>query len=435
MLTRLLGGCLTASLLAGCNDPPEGPSDPPTFTLSHDTQWSGGEVRVSSSHFSGGGALPPILGGSASLAATRIDDTTIAVTLAEGSTSLVKIYVQDGGTNREAGEVHVLGFRSRQEAPGMFGELYPVRNHLNQAGYLGAEWVASGPAALAFLPIGTLLLATFPGFAYPGGTYGVGIAPNGQHFIVRDTAGLINEWKLFPTPSFIASVPPSSGSPRQIARLSDSVWLFTGSHTVYSRKLDFSFPYSGQAESPSAIYLSPRGDRALTTSNGYAGLPGIPVFDTQSGDTAYVIPVSIPGQLPSNESAVFSSGGDYLTVLSGPYLAPNLLIRVDAETGVVLAVDSLPAGVVGVALAMDGTGQNLLAYAIRNTYPVLYVLNAATLAHTGTLPVPAVTENECNPATDGRCWSSAIIVDNATLGAYVAVPGDVTRVYAFDLVP
>ncbi len=375
-----------------------------------------------------------ILGDSTLLAVSRLDDSTVAVTLPEGPTSPVKIFDKDGAKRWEAGEVQRVGMRSRQEAPGMYGELYPVRNDLNQQGFLGATWIATDPGDLAFLSPATLLLTTFPGLSYPGAIYGVGLTPNPSRFIVKDTAGLINEWNIFPTPVLADSLPPAAGSPRQIARLSDSVWLYTSSHYSYTRKADLSQPYFGAAESPGSLHLSPRGDRALTSSNGYAGLSGIPVFDNQSGDTAYTIPVSIPGQQPSNEYAVFSSGGEYLTVLSGPYGAPNLVIRVDAASGAILASDSLPAGSVGIALALDGSESQLLAYALRDKYPVLYVLDAVTLARQGTLSVPEVAENECDPAFF-YCWDSAIIVDDAAHIAYIAIPWDITRLYGFDLLP
>jgi hypothetical protein len=422
---------LICLLVLGCNDTSE-PTRVPVFSASLSAQWSGGTLTVVSSEPLSSGQTPTFFADTIPVAFQQVNSTTFSLSLPPGSSGSRQLYVAVDGVRNLIGAIEVHGLTTRAEAGELAGQLYPVRDQFNQWLFLGYS-----PGGLTMVNPALLTSSTVPGLFFPGGAhYGFGPTSDPNRWIVKDTGSTLTEWELFPVTKLIDTIPhPGPANFRQVARLSDSIWLFTSSHYAWTDTAASLFPYilETPAESPWSIHISPRLDRAVVTSNAFSQMPGVPVLDALTGDTAFTVHLPTQGLNPA-EYAVFDASGDHLTIIGGDNLTPRMLARVDATTGDILSLDSLPAGSAGLALAMDGAGKYLFAFAMRGDFPIVYVRDAATLELLGTMAIPEVAENTCATIPIG-CGDAAMAVDDAAHALYLVIPGTATRVYTFDILP
>src|SRR5262245_5275932 len=97
---------LGLALVAACNSSdPTPPTEPPVFSLDPTTQWSGGEVLVTSGAFVGT-TLPVLLAGAETLSVRRVSDSVLAAIVPLGSSGTVAIELAKGSRRYPAGEVN-----------------------------------------------------------------------------------------------------------------------------------------------------------------------------------------------------------------------------------------------------------------------------------------------------------------------------------------
>jgi hypothetical protein len=118
-------------------------------------------------------------------------------------------------------------------------------------------------------------------------------------------------WRLLPTPQQLYTLPwPNQ---RRFAQLNDSIFFNGFHHTLNTfryRNGSTQTVFSGGYEDAQDVLISPTQPIAAIDLSGSE--QGIPVFNTQTGDTLYRIPFR------SNLGATFSSNGDTLwTVVRG----------------------------------------------------------------------------------------------------------------------
>ncbi len=109
---------------------------------------------------------------------------------------------------------------------------------------------------------------------------------NPATFILWDSADVAGEWQLVPTVAFSDTVPTAAQNifNRNVARLSENVWLVTHNHrtdVVRSGAPTIEF----QFEDPYAFHLSVPADRALMSGGGSM------VLRMSTGDTVYRMPI------------------------------------------------------------------------------------------------------------------------------------------------
>lgn len=420
-------------LVAACSDPTQ-PFPRASFSVSPAAQWSGGVVTVRSGYFIGRTPLPAILAMGETLSVARVDDSTVAVTMPRVRTGIVDVSVAHDGAQDSVAAVQLYGFREkRMTAPGLAGELLVA----DSGGHPIVLGNTDAPVA-QYAPIGRIDLVSGTGVTLTGvygpSTVQYGLAPSTPNgaFAVRDSTDSVRLAALltWPAPALVATVPfVGTGQVRQVTQLSAGLWLFTQSHTTFTRaEADpcCTPRFSTPTESPWAVFLSPRGDRATLATMVVGG--GVPVFDNTSGDTAFTLPFE------ATEGVVFSTSGDILYAVGGAINVPDTLLRVDATDGHAVAGKvRLPDGFISFALGYStGGGGRILVAAANALVLALLVYDAATLTLQGVL----ATQEGCGAApSTGPCFAGAVAVDDARHEAHIVVPGSPTPSWTFDLLP
>jgi hypothetical protein len=414
-------------LLLACNDPSEPPLAP-VVTVSPAIQWSGGEVQLTSEAFAGSG-LPLLLVGAETLAVRRLSDSVVAAVVPLGSSGVVQIDLKRSHTRLPVGAVTRVGFRGTTSvAPSFYGGIVVSHNGSTPMAVGEAITTVSGGRPVQVLDLSSMLLTTYP-LIHGAEFYGVSPTSRPNEFVVLDSMGLPYVWQLWPTPALIDSPPKQvASSPiRQLPRLSDSVWVRTGSHSSTSwRGLDSATAVrSLQIESPWTIYISPRGD--LATFAVSLAAAGVPVFNTVTGDTVYTLG---PG-FRFAQAAAFSSDGALIFFLGGVINDPaaDSLIVVRASTGEVLAGTKLPAGT-GFNLAADPSEPLLYVETLIGGRPTILVY-AQNLALLGQLPAPA----DGTPTCDYTCPEGAVAVDRSLDRLHVVWESGSNYIWTYDLLP
>lgn len=404
--------------LAGCNDSTEPAPAPPTFAVTPSIQWAGGEIQIRSASFKGLDSLPEVTASGEPMTVVRLDDSTLAATLPGLASQESEIAVVRDGAARILDTVRVVGFSTYWVTnPTAFGN--PVLIH-STGGPFGIAGIVPEPAMGATAVVALDQRITLPASGVApvdaASLRAVGVTFDSSRYILRDSAGVIAEWRLLPGPTLVDTVPSFLQSPlaRIIVRLSDSVWLNTHNHSTDVIRTGRP-TYAVTLEDPHHFTLSVAADRAI--SNGGYPQPGAVVFQMSTGDTLYRVPAGwVSG-------AAFTADGSRL------FVGTSQIVVVKADDGTVLNQIPLPVNVfdvLGLALARNDT--RLLVAIQEGSTPTILVYDAGTLALLGRLASPL------EAASNVGGWLDAdVIADDATNTAYVMGAGG--YVWEFDLMP
>ena len=424
---RLSPLVLAAMVGLACNDPSSGPLNVPEFQVSPGVTWSGGTVTITSAFFIDR-SIPVIRVDTLQLAVSRVDDSTVLATLPPLPSGTYPVFVSDDDLPGPIAEVELVGFRERRDISQEFLGTLITRQAPQGPVVIGT---LGGGSHIGMLDLTSGLVTQFLDLQAPSGSGLYSVAPSyrGDNvFVLRDTAGIVGEWQLWPAPAFLDTV--GSGFQniftRHVVTFGPDVYVVTGSHlsTSYSPAGNRFFT----TESVWDNFLSPQGDRAVLASN--VGMPGIQVFDMATGDTAYTLPVH------SSVGVAFTADGSLLFATGGEYYNHNNLMRLDASTGAVLERDSVLDGSYQYKMALSQSESRLYVAAERDSFPHLRVYDATTLALIADLVVPTDERINCW----STCWEGVVSLDEATGTVFYTVPstffpGVPARVYVFDILP
>jgi hypothetical protein len=262
--------------------------------------------------------------------------------------------------------------------------------------------------------------------------YGLAPSVTPGEFVVLDTtdsARVVN--LVLTTPTISGTVPwVGAAGGRQIARLSPSIWLFTSSHSSWTRtEADSSEIARVQTESPYNVFMSPRGDRTtMQTITAQIVGSGVPVFDNATGAVAYRLPLLII------EAATFSSDGATLFIVGGN--RADTLIALDATAGTVtLPRVTLPDSMQAFSLAYRAANGGQLLVGAANAHKLaLLVYRASDLELLGVLPSSFTGDDDCGGfPPGGGCWMGVVTLSEADKTAYFLAPGSPLSLWTFDL--
>lgn len=417
------------TLLNACGESAD-PS-PPEFALSPESQWAGGEIEIRSGLFRGRQFIPTITAAGEPMSTRRINDSTIAATLPgilpSGTAAIELIDELDDLREHDLGSVEVVGFRSRtQAAPGVLWEPYIVPS---VTGPVAVAGLATPPAngGTGIVDLRTALTVSISGIEPPdvAGGHGVGVTFNPNNFILRDSLGVVGEWQLLPTVAYVDTV-PSVAVTRQIARLSDSVWVITGNHSTVVRRA--SGPdISLQIEDPWRFNLSVAADKALLNSTQHTG--GAAVLEMSTGDTLYRLPLIVVS------GAAFTPDGATLFVVGNLGSGLDHLFRIDAATGVVQQSLALGFGLTASGVALAETGSRIYVGAIADSLPEVVVFeNGTSMTYVGRMSAPLTSG--CTLCGQGNLlFQAALAVDDATQTVFLISHGDPAQIWEFDVLP
>lgn len=424
MSTNLRRFSLVVLALTGCSDAAS-PPEAPTGVVTPLAQWSGGALQL---RVTGYATETPILvaDGTDTLALSRLDDSTFALRVPDGPSGAVSLDLRFGRQTVPVGSVQRVGFRGGQSiSPGFYGELITAHRGTTPV-VVGASMTAGNDGPIQALDLGSMTVTAYPGL-FAAEYYGISPTFRPDQFVVLDSARVPAIWQLWPTPVKIDTIGSRPPAVRQLARLSDSVWLSTSSHYSWTRRGSTTVipALSLQTESPWAIFISPTGNLAISALA--VGQPGVHVFNAQTGDTAY----SLGAGFKNAQWAGFSPDGSTLFVLGGKTvtLGADSLVRLQAATGAVQAGVRVETGT---NMAIDPVKPLIYVESRADTLPTILVLDAVTLTEVARLhaaPVPGFTG--CN----ATCFEGALAVDRVRNQLHLVWVGSTSQVWSFDLVP
>lgn len=419
---KTLSSILLAGLLLACNDPPQGPSPVPDFRVSPAQQWSGGEVTVVSSYFVDLNQIPSFKIDSFSVPAARVDDSTVILRLPALPSGAFDLFVDAPRLFVPVGNVQVFGYGSNQALPVALVDYLSTTTLSQGLVALGTVWTSGrGWVAAASLSSGTV--TTFVGLSSIGSTVGPSFRGPDVALLI-DSAGTMGEWRLSPVPTLIDTVGARylNAGANVVAAFADSSYIALHGNAGTTKAGPWLIA------SPERVYLSPRGDRATVSAS--VTRPGIPVFDMQTGDTAYTLPVQIvtAATFSRDGSKLYVGGGDPSNIT----YVRNQLYALDATTGVVLAHDSLPPLTRQAAsLALDFSEHLLFVASESAGVPQVLVYDASTLALLGTLAANGSLAWDCQY----WCDTGTLAVDDSRRTIYYVVSKDNAVILRFDMMP
>jgi len=426
--TNLAGGLLV--LVAACSDSTS-PSSPPAVTIAPIANWSGGEVTLTSAAFATA-ALPVLVVGAETLSVHRTGDSSVAAALPLGPSGPVTIQLAQGHRRHDLGTVQRVGYREyRDLAPGFYGELVTTRRAGTPIVVGTTVPTLNGNGVVQYLDLGSMAVTPVPGL-YGSSYYGVSPTYRPDQFVLLDAAGTTAVWQLWPTVTQVDTTPHFGLPIRHIARLSDSVWLHTGHHYTQAYVNDSAVfgGYQGlPTESVWSVFISPTGGTATVAVA--QGTPGVPVFNSTSGDTLYTLGAAFR----QAGWAAYSQDGASIYVLAGA-TSKDSLIRVDAATGAVVA--GLPLTFPTMNVATDPVEPLVYVEALlADGTPTILVLEATTLAEVGRLTSPALAGG---PSCYTTCFEGAMAVDRTRNRLHVVwidprLGITTSPIWTFDLLP
>ncbi len=411
-------------VLAACTDSSEPTAVPPTFGVSPVAQWAGGAVLVRSQFFAGLDSLPPVTAAGIEMVVTRVDDSTLSATLPSIPTQTAAVEVIDGATRYLVDSVGIVGFREKtMSTPLALGNPVLVPTPDGPVGIAGL-YPGTPPGGIGIVNLREGSTEMVPGVRPldAGALRGVGATYKPGTFILWDSTDTPGEWQLLPTLAFIDTLPTGAQNRfnRNVARLSDSVWLVTHNHesgVLRPGATGIGF----QFEDPYAFHLSVPADRALMSGGGSM------VIQMSTGDTIYRMPINL------TYGAAFTADGSTLYVTGYlPSAGSEGVVALDAATGTLQASAMLPASLnraFGLALAADET--RILVLRQVGYVPEILVYEIGTMTLVGRLLAPESADCGCIGWLD-----AAVIADDATSTIFVMGWGnDGTVIWAFDMLP
>lgn len=421
---RFAACAVLALVLAGCEDSSDpGPTPPPEFAVSPAAQWAGGTILVRSQFFAGLDSLPPVTAAGIEMVTVRVDDSTVSATLPSLPTQAAAVEVIDDTTHYLVDSVGIVGFRRKTTAtPMAIGNPVLLLTPSGPVGIAGI-YPGSPPGAIGIVNLREARTDVAFGVRPldAGMLRGVGATYKPGTFILWDSAGITGEWQLLPTLAFIDTVPTAVQNPsnRNVARLSDNVWLVTHNHRSDVVRpglptIEFQF------EDPFAFHLSVPADRALMSGGGSM------VIQMSTGDTLYRMPIT------TTHGAAFTADG--ATLYAAGYLPSSGsegVVALNAPTGALKAQVGLPAGpqAFGVTLASNET--RLLILRQVGEVPEVLVYDVATMTLLGRLLTPETASCGCIGWLD-----ASVIAGHAPETIYVmGYGGNTTVIWEFDMLP
>jgi len=420
---------LLAPLLAACAQPTT-PPEQYEYTLAPATQWSGGSVTIRSGFFRGRTSLPAVIAGADTVLLRRIDDSTVAFTLPIGPSGSTHLLLATGHGPEAIGAVGRVGQASRVDISPVPQVALVAATHGTGPVYIGAQYNQSVNEfeVVEVDPVsGTSVLHS--GLYTPNGYYGAGISYRADRFLLEDATDSLKVWQLWPGPQPVAVAPFGQGTPvRLAAQLTDSTWLVSYNHwtDTYGPVPVSHLP----AEDPWTLFYSPRGDR-LAMSNVATSLPGSPVFDTRTGDTAFTIT-----GVRAVQWADFGADGSTLYVLGAYYYQVPLgdsIYVLDATSGQrVRAPVAMPDSFTALTMARDPVQDLLFVQGYRTCGPSILVYQASSFAQVGELKGEGSVEDCFNAS-----WSGMMTVDRVRQKLYLLWVGGQgpAPLWTFDLMP
>jgi hypothetical protein len=411
-------------ILAACSDSSEPTVVPPTFAVTPASQWAGGTVLVRSPFFDGLDSLPPVTAAGIEMVVTRVDDSTVSATLPSIPTQTAAVEVIDGATHYLVDSVGIVGFREKTTAlPMAIGNPVLLQTAEGPIGIAGL-YPGQPPGGIGLVNLRLAQTEVVSGLRPLDAMMlrGVGASYRPGTFILWDSTATAGEWQLLPTLAFIDTVPTAAQNVlnRNVARLSETVWLVTHNH--YTAVLRLGAPtIEFQFEDPYAFHLSVPADRALMSGGGSM------VLRMSTGDTLYRLPLTL------TYGAAFSANGSTLYATGWlPSAGSDGVVALDAATGALQASAALPPSssrAFGLALTAGET--RLLILRQVGYVPEILVYDIGTMSLVGRLLAPESADCGCVGWLD-----AAVIADDATSTAYVLGWGhNSTVVWAFDMLP
>ena len=417
-----------------CSDPAEPPL--PAFSVSPAAQWSGGSITLRSSYFANRSQAPIVVVDGDTLTLIAVDDSTATTVLPQGPSGPVVFALMRGTREDSLGTVPRVGYREMrtQTGPGFQGVLEASDSAGVPVVFGAVDTSVNGRRA----PIVRLKVASaqssqlVPTLRQPDhALYGMAPSFTPGTFVVWDSTDTLRMAQLIGDVPVITDIPVvKSITPRQVAQLSDNIWMLTGSHLTQTRQDSTTTITIVPSESPYRVFMSPRGDRTTlaTVVSGVDG--GVPVFDNLTGTLAYRLPFW------DIRAAAFSPDGALMYVAGGSQYHPDSVAAVDAATGAVqIGPLKLPNDFFATGMAYRPTDNQVLvgatssANGIRTTLYLL-VYRASTLELLGVLP----SAYECGEAgAKEECVDGAITVHDAADRAYIVITGSPIRIMTFDL--
>lgn len=390
----------------------------PESGVSPSAQWSGGVVLAHSAGFSGA-TVPALYAAGGALSVLRIDDTTLRVTLPVAPSGDLVISRSASGHDT-VGVVQIAGFDRSRSVTGTMGF-----EPLAPEGVGGTYFVGQGPGApvdtsLAILDPGTDQVTYLTGLEPVEEGFGVQPSYQANRFVLRDSTGLLGDWRLFPTPQFLDTAGVQAAA-RHITQLNDTTWLATFDHGYWVTTPSGTYSNPQLLYNPLRLTFSPNGQRLAFAAPAVQAL-GAPVFAVPSGDTVFTYSGIVPA------GAIFSRFADELFSSVTVQAGVDTLLAIRASDGVRIGAVPLPAGYRGFALAADAKVNRLYQVAESSGTQALLVYDGATLGMVGRLRCAGACGNT-------EVWSAGVAIDTVSNKIHVAFPGSPIPIITYDRLP
>lgn len=425
MIRRLVWSfCATVGLL-GCTDN-AAPGPAPTFSMTPAQQWSGGTVEVRSEFFRGLSPLPVVVSGTDTVAAARINDTTLALMVPAGPSGMLAFATFQGMTPYDLGSVQRFGLNAR----GNIG--VALQAHLLAADLPGGPTLLGVPPAkynlrTVDLRSGQVLEydLLFPPF------WGATLSDQPGLFALVDSSLHGGLWQLGGQNQATLVVPFDSSrtffgyqATFAVTRISDSVWAGCGGFNNNLTTLVGHPPVThyDEAEACSRLLVYRTGAQWALASNR--------LIDAATGNVTHDFGSRFG-------VAAASADGSLLYAVHPDSANGDSLLVIDPVSFATLRSTALPAGHRALTLEADPSGDRIyLLAAGPDSLLALGVFDPATLTRLGLLPL-----GERCP-TDIICGDAAIAVD-LNLGridvvapsSFVSDPAPVSPRWTIDRVP
>ena len=354
---RCSGALLACALAAACGGGTEPTPPDNTITLSARQVWAGSDLTIRSARIGRASETPTVLLGTFVVPATRVDSTTLGVTVpADVLGDEYTVSLRFPNTTFTGPKLHVAGLTDMRPV-GAFRWLAYVTPVLSS----GEPEVIGGTLdTVVVLNAATGQARTYAPFTMtPGGNFphGPGTSWLPDRWWLQSPTFECGLYRLQQTAELVQPFP--CGISYYDSALSPERWL--------SLQREFAMSAGGgiapftTVSWPGPAVFSPTGDRVTFParySRTNSGPPGHPVYSAPDGDLAYVVPVDEP------VAVAFSPDGALLAVAVGSGIQQN-----DTTTPRVEIYRAATGQAVGSALLPDWPQ----AVAFDPVAPVLYV--------------------------------------------------------------